>query len=60
MKRHYIDRRSDQDRRCVYDIDIINQTGERRLFRERRSPIERRENWQRVSMFSSVCLDAIT
>lgn len=57
--RNYIDRRS-VDRRCVYDIDVVNRVGERRSFQERRSPIERRQNWQRVSTFTSVCLDAIS
>jgi len=51
MERKYIDRRLEQDRRRVYDI---NWTNERRSYKERRSLIEKRENWQRVSIFSSI------
>ena len=51
------DRRSGEDRRTAYDLDYFQEGGvERRLVPERRSLNERRDNCQRVSQWSSVCL----
>jgi hypothetical protein len=51
----YIDRRSGEERREVYDLDYFPEGGkERRARKERRKQGERRDNWVRVSRWSSV------
>jgi hypothetical protein len=53
MKR--IDRRSGTDRRRLYDLDYFTEGGvERRKFKPRRSLLERRDGWLRVSEWRSV------
>ena len=52
----YIDRRSGEDRRQVYDADYFENGGkERRSGKERRQPSERRKDCIRVSKWSSIC-----
>ena len=52
-----IDRRSAADRRRVYDLDHFQNGGiERRKRKERRSQIERRDGWIRISSWTSVNL----
>lgn len=52
----FLDRRSGEDRRGVYDLDYFEQGGaERRKKGERRKAHERREKCQEVSDWSSVC-----
>ena len=52
----YVDRRSGEDRRQVYDADyFINDGLERRSGKERRLQKERRKNFIRVSRWSSIC-----
>jgi hypothetical protein len=54
----YVDRRSGEDRRQVYDADYFeNQGQERRIHSERRHPAERRGRCVRVTTWSSVCPD---
>ena len=54
----YIDRRSGDDRRAVYDSDYFDAVGvERRSGHDRRQLSERRDSCLRVSKWSSVCLD---
>lgn len=54
----YVDRRSGDDRRAVYDSDYFGNGGtERRSGQDRRQRDERRESCLRVSQWSSVCLD---
>ena len=54
----YIDRRSGDDRRVVYDSDYFENSGiERRRGVERRQQGERRDSCTRVSQWSSVCPD---
>ena len=54
----YVDRRSGDDRRAVYDSDYFNTGGvERRVGIERRRQNERRDSCTRVSQWSSVCPD---
>lgn len=54
----YVDRRSGDDRRLVYDSDYFANNGiERRSGGDRRQPIERRDGCVRVSKWSSVCPD---
>ena len=54
----YVDRRSGDDRRSVYDSDYFNGSGlERRSGRDRRQQDERRDSCLRVSQWSSVCPD---
>ena len=53
----YVDRRSGEDRRQVYDADYFLSGGsERRSGKERRRPYERRKDCTRVSNWSSICL----
>jgi hypothetical protein len=55
----YIDRRSGEDRRAVYDSDYFENSGrERRRGGDRRQMDERRDNCVRVSDWSSVCPDS--
>ena len=52
----YLDRRSGDDRRVVYDSDYFENGGvERRHTKDRRKEGERRESCVRVSDWSSVC-----
>jgi hypothetical protein len=52
----YVDRRSGEDRRQVYDADYFQNGGvERRSGQERRRHYERRKDCTRVSEWSSVC-----
>ena len=52
----YVDRRSGEDRRQVYDADYFQNGGlERRSGKERRRPYERRKDCTRVSEWSSIC-----
>ena len=52
----YIDRRSGEDRRQVYNADYFQNGGkERRSGKERRQQSERRKNCIRVSKWSSIC-----
>ncbi len=54
----YVDRRSGEDRRQVYDADYFQNGGlERRRGKERRQHYERRKDCTRVSEWSSVCSD---
>ena len=51
----YIDRRSGEDRRQVYDADYFQNGGkERRSGKERRQQKERRKSYIRVSEWSSI------
>lgn len=55
-----MDRRSGEDRRRAYDLDYFSNGGvERRYWKERRSNVERRVDWTRVSKWSSVSLKAL-
>lgn len=57
----FIDRRAEKDRREGYDLNYMIQGGvERRKMKERRSHIERREGWIRVSEWHSICEQTIT
>ncbi len=57
----FIDRRTEKDRRKGYDLNYMIQGGvERRKIKERRSPIERRDGWIRVSEWHSISEQAIT
>ena len=52
----YVDRRSGEDRRQVYDADYFQNGGvERRRGKERRQHYERRKDCIRVSEWSSIC-----
>jgi hypothetical protein len=54
----YVDRRSGDERRVVYDSDYFENNGlERRQGGERRQRDERRDGCVRVSKWSSVCPD---
>ena len=54
----YIDRRSGDDRREVYDSDYFDGGGlEQRSGQDRRQQDERRDSCLRVSRWSSVCPD---
>ena len=56
----YVDRRSGDDRRVVYDSDYFeNEGAERRQAKDRRQQNERRDGCTRVSKWSSVCPDEI-
>ena len=51
----YVDRRSGEDRRQVYDFVYWERGGiERRSAKDRRQPVERRDSWVKVSKWSSV------
>ncbi len=54
----YVDRRSGEDRRQVYDSGYW-ESGEieRRSAKDRRQPKERRDSYVRVSKWSSVCIE---
>ena len=54
----YVDRRSGEDRRQVYDTDYWDSRGiERRSAKDRRQPKERRDSYVKVSKWSSVCIN---
>ncbi len=54
----YVDRRSGEDRRTVYDSNYWGHGGaERRNSPDRRQPIERRVSYVKVSKWSSVCIE---
>ena len=54
----YLDRRSGEDRRQIYDSDYFQNGGlERRSSKERRQHDERRKDCTRVSEWSSICPD---
>ena len=56
-----IDRRSGEDRRKLYDLDYFSNGGvERRAWRERRSLVERRIGWVRISKWLSVSKKGLT
>ena len=53
----YVDRRSGEDRRKVYDSDYWESGGiERRRAKDRRQQNERRSSGVRVTEWSSVCI----
>ena len=52
----YVDHRSGEDRRQVYDADYWEGGGiERRTAKDQRQQKERRDSWVKVSKWSSVC-----
>ena len=52
----YLDRRSGEERREVYDADYWDSEGvERRKLKDRRQQKERRQSCVKVSKWSSVC-----
>ena len=51
----YLDRRSGDDRRQVYDADYFQNGGEERRSGKERRQSERRKNCIRVSKWSSIC-----
>ena len=52
----YVDRRSGEDRRQVYDSVYWESGGiERRSAKDQRQQKERRDSWVKVSKWSSVC-----
>jgi hypothetical protein len=54
----YVDRRSAEDRRQVYDADYWESGGiERRSVKDRRQHKERRDSCVNVSKWSSVCAE---
>jgi hypothetical protein len=54
----YVDRRSGENRRQVYDFDFWESGGiESRSAKERRQQKERRDSYVRVSEWSSVCIE---
>lgn len=56
----YVDRRSGDERRVVYNSDYFENDGlERRHGKDRRQESERRDSCIRVSKWSSVCPDEI-
>ena len=56
MSDPYVDRRSGEDRRQVYDADYFQNGGlERRSGKERRQNDERRKDCVRISKWSSIC-----
>ena len=54
----YVDRRSGEDRRQVYDTAYWESGGiEKRSAKDRRQPKERRDSCVKVSKWSSVCIN---
>ena len=54
----YVDRRSGEDRRQVYDSVYWESGGiERRSVKDRRQPKERRDSCVKVFKWSSVCIE---
>ncbi len=62
LERSLNDRRGDEDRRQVYDIQMIDKLGydRRKPSSERRKTPELRQGWMRVSKWSSVCVSALS
>ncbi len=60
IERSYLDRRSGDDRRQVYDLDYYRNGGvERRNYKKpRRTLIERRAGWLRLNRWASVYMGA--
>ena len=57
IERDFLDRRSGKDRRRKIKLNYFLYKGsEKRNLAERRSQTERREDWVKVSKWSSVCL----
>jgi hypothetical protein len=57
----YVDRRSGEDRRKVYDAAYWERGGiERRSVTERRQQKERRSGYVRVTKWSSICIEGKT
>ena len=55
-----IDRRNDQNNRQVYDLNYFLDGGiERRAHRERRTPVERRDDWTKISEWHSLPLNSL-
>ena len=61
-ERSNLDRRSAQDRRQHYDIEVVDRLGldRRRPYSERRKTEEQRQGWTRVSDWGSVCVAALS
>ncbi len=61
-RRSYLDRRGAEDRRQHYDIAMVEKIGydRRRPGNERRQTSELRNDWVRVSKWSSICLAHIS
>ena len=60
IKRDFFDRRSVKDRRRKIKLDrFLYKGSEKRILTERRSKAERREDWVRISKWSSICLGDI-
>ena len=60
LKRSFFDRRSGKDRRRKIKLDYFLYKGkDKRSVIDRRAQSERREEWVRVSRWSSVCLREI-
>ncbi len=62
FERSLYDRRTDVDRRQVYNIHVIDKLGydRRKISSERRNTSELRQGWTRVSQWSSVCESALS
>ena len=59
MQRSGFDRRLDEDRRVIHDLNYFENGGvERRLNRERRHSPEKRLGWRRVGKWNSVPVGA--
>jgi hypothetical protein len=51
----YLDRRSGEDKRLIYSLSYFSEGGkERRVFKERRKEMERREGYVRIGLWTSV------
>ncbi len=62
FKRSFFDRRGSEDRRQVYNIQIVDQMGydRRKPTSERRMTSELRQDWTRVTQWSSVWETALS
>ena len=59
-KRSGVDRRTGMDRRKEYNLEYLLEGGiERRRWRERRSKIERRAGWVRISEWVSAPMEEL-
>ena len=55
LKRSFSDRRSGKDRRRILSLHRLRFKGsERRVLKDRRSQIERRDGWVKIGKWSSV------
>ena len=55
LKRSFSDRRSGKDRRRILSLHRLRFKGsERRVLKDRRSQIERRDGWVKIGRWSSV------